>query len=107
MFQDVAYETYPPGRGNPPTGEPPAVFLYALTFCPHCDLGKEFLTERGCGFRMVYVDKIEPEIRRTVLRSLRETYGKSVLYPVLEIHGEFTFGFSPEVWRTRLEEPRI
>jgi glutaredoxin len=78
------------------------VYLYGLSFCESCREGRRLLEELGLAFRMTHLDQLEPDVRRPVLHELRAMYGKSVLYPVLEVDGEFTFGFEREAWTRAL-----
>ena len=87
-----------------PDGEPadPArahVIVYGLTYCSHCAQARELLKSLGVPFVMTYLDTLDPETRRPALHQLRTIYGRRVIYPVLEVDGELTFGYDPEVWR--------
>ena len=95
MFERIPYVV---SQGDSDTPAEHDIYLYGLSFCDHCATGKEFLEESGVPFSMTHLDQLEPEVRRPVLKTFREMYGKPVIYPVLEIDGEFTFGYSREVW---------
>ena len=95
MFTSIQYAS---SRGDPEQETSAHVYFYGLSFCDHCQEGRKLLEESGIPFSMTYLDQLEPEIRRPVLKSFRDIYGKSVLYPVLEIEGEYTFGYDREVW---------
>jgi len=94
MFSTIPYVS---SRGDPEQTKE-SVCFYGLSFCQHCHEGRALLDELGVSYRMTYLDELEPEVRRPVLRKFREIYRKPVLYPVLEIDGEYTFGYSREVW---------
>ena len=95
MFSTIPYERSPNAS---PSDEPARVILYGLSFCDHCAQARSFLEERGVAFSHTHLDKLEPDVRRPVLARFRELYGKPVIYPVLEIDGEFTFGFNEDIW---------
>lgn len=99
MFTSVPYAT---SRGDPKTQTDADVYLYGLSFCEHCREGQKLLEESGIRFSMTYLDQLEPDVRRPILRSFREIYGERVIYPVLEINGQFTFGYDRESWSNLL-----
>ncbi|HKJ86072.1 MAG TPA: glutaredoxin [Spirochaetia bacterium] len=94
MFSTIPYEY---SRGDPEQASSD-IYLYGLSFCDHCAEARTLLEELDVPFSMTYLDTLEPDVRRPVLRKFREMYGKSVIYPVLEVDGEFTFGYSREKW---------
>lgn len=100
MFSTIPYETT---RAASASADPARIILYGLSFCDHCAQGRAFLEEIGVSFMHTHLDRLEPDVRRPVLAKLREIYGKPVIYPVLEIDGEFTFGFNEEVWSDLLK----
>ena len=95
MFSEIPYTS---SGDDPDAQEQIPIYFYGLSFCDHCVEGRRLLEELGVPFRMTYLDQLEPDVRRPVMHELRTTYGQSVLYPVLEIDGEFTFGYSREKW---------
>lgn len=95
MFSTIPYES---SRSASASGEPARVILYGLSFCGHCAEGRELLEELGVEFSSTYLDRLDPDVRRPVLARFRAVYGKPVIYPVLEIDGEFTFGYDKEIW---------
>jgi len=94
MFSTIPYEH---SRGDPERASS-NIYLYGLSFCDHCTQGKALLEELGVPYSVTYLDTLPPEVRRPVLKRFREMYGKSVIYPVLEIDGEFVFGYNREEW---------
>lgn len=96
MFDTIPYQEIGEQR------EDTQVVMYGLSFCGHCEEGKAFLSSLGVGFRYASLDTLEAPLRRPVLKALRDRYGRPVLYPVLEVDGEFTFGFEPDAWRAAL-----
>ena len=101
MFSTIPYER---PRTASPADDEARIFLYGLSFCDHCAQARAFLEELGVDFSYTQIDRLEPEVRRPVLARFRQIYGKPVIYPVLEIDGEFTFGFSEEIWSGLLHD---
>lgn len=99
MFESIPYKLEGP---VPREGEEPRVYFYGLSFCSHCEEGLSLLEEKGVSFYMAYIDELQPEIRRPVLSALRKEYGKPVMYPVLEVDGEYIVGFNRDLWLERL-----
>ncbi len=100
MFQTLPYARSRKAADRPKV---PPMYLYGLTTCSHCLTARRFLEEYELPFQMVYLDTLEPEIRRPVMHALREAYGRRVLYPVLEVDGEFVFGFDHDEWTELIE----
>ncbi len=78
------------------------VCLYGLSYCEHCEQGRQLLEEQGLAFDMTHLDTLAPDVRRPVLKAFRDEYGEHVPYPVLEIGDEYVFGFNREVWLEKL-----
>jgi glutaredoxin len=95
MFPSIPYVS---SRGEPSVDATHDVYLYGLSFCDHCQAARGLLEQLGISFAMTYLDQLEPDVRRPVLATFRELYGKSVIYPVIEIDGVFTFGFDRDTW---------
>jgi glutaredoxin len=96
MFPTVDYHVSPRSQAAP--DETPDVFFYGLSFCGHCVEGKTLLQELGLEFRWTFIDLLEPDVRRPILKALRDRAGEPVNYPVLEVNGEFVFGYNRAVW---------
>ncbi|MFW5688681.1 MAG: glutaredoxin family protein, partial [Spirochaetota bacterium] len=89
MYSSIPY-TYPEGA---PDDRPVDVYFYGLSFCDHCAEGRSLLEKLGVPFAMTYLDQLDPGVRRPVLQAFRKLHGERVLFPVLEVDGEFTFGY--------------
>lgn len=85
-------------------GSAEAVTVYGLLQCVPCKEAKEFLQESGLAFRYVILEHQKPDIRQELKRRFQEILGRRPVYPVLEVNGEFTFGFHIETWRTELAQ---
>ena len=99
------FQTLPYARSRKAVDKPgiPPMYLYGLTTCVHCLTARRLLEEYELPFHMVYLDTLDVEVRRPVMQALRAQYGSRVLYPVLEVDGDFMFGFDRDEWTELLE----
>ncbi|MFO8063499.1 MAG: glutaredoxin domain-containing protein [Spirochaetota bacterium] len=96
MYSDIPYKKIEGRRGHD------SVYVYGLSFCDHCKAAIEFLKEEGFSFHYVYLDRIRGEYRRRVTADLEAIWKQKLIYPILEVGGEFTFGFDEESWRSTI-----
>ena len=94
MYESVEYHVYGNASSDPATD----IYLYGLSFCGHCSEAKVFLSDIDASYRWVYLDELNPETRRAVLADLRRRSGQPVTYPVLEVNGDYHFGYNRENW---------
>ena len=74
--------------------------LYALSTCGFCKKAINFLSEHDIAFRYVYLDKINPMVKRTVKSELKQQYESLPVFPILVIDNERAVsGFSEEKWK--------
>ena len=100
MFRTLPYARSRKAVDKPST---PPIYLYGLTACAHCLAARRLLEEHELPFQMVYLDTLDPDVRRPAMQALRKEYGDRVLYPVLEIDGRFMFGFDREEWTVLID----
>lgn len=96
------FETIPYTRHNADQHDERRVYLYGLSYCEHCENGRQLLNELVLPFESTHLDTLAPDVRRPVLKAFRDEYGEHVPYPVLEINDEYIFGFNREVWLEKL-----
>lgn len=101
MFETIPYEAKNSDSDAP--GKTQNVYLYGLSYCGHCKEGQALLEEMGIPFKMTLIDTLDADIRRPALKRFRDMYGKHVPYPVLEVDGEYLFGFDPDAWKEHLK----
>jgi len=78
--------------------------LYALSTCAFCKKAIKFLQEHDVRFRYIYLDTINPMVKRTVKSELKSRYASLPVFPVLVIDDkESVSGFSEEKWREILD----
>jgi glutaredoxin len=74
--------------------------LYALSTCGFCKKAINFLSEQDIAFRYIYLDKINPMVKRTVKSELKQQYESLPVFPILVIDNERAVsGFSEEKWK--------
>jgi glutaredoxin-like protein NrdH len=69
--------------------------LYALSTCVHCRSCKELLSESGCTYECIDVDKLEPAERKRILGEIK-TLNPRISFPTLVIGDKVIVGFKPE-----------
>lgn len=78
--------------------------LYALSTCAFCKKAMRFLQDHDVTFRYVYLDTINPMVKRTVKSELKTRYASMPIFPVLVIDDEEAVsGFSEEKWKEILD----
>lgn len=74
--------------------------VYALSTCGFCKKAINFLSEHDIAFRYVYLDKINPMVKRTVKSELKQQYESLPVFPILVIDNERAVsGFSEKKWK--------
>ena len=96
MYSDIPYKEIAGPRSHE------SVYVYGLSFCDHCKAAIEFLKGEGFAFHYVYLDRIRGEYRQRVTTDLEAIWKQKLIYPILEVDGEFTFGFDEETWRSAI-----
>jgi glutaredoxin-like protein NrdH len=93
VLESVPYE-YVDGRE---TGR--QVSVYALSTCAFCRKAMDFLRENGVGFRFVYVDSLEQDIKLELKKALRARFDRITLYPLLVVGDDVAIsGFTAAKW---------
>ncbi|NBF40207.1 MAG: hypothetical protein GVY14_07310 [Spirochaetes bacterium] len=78
--------------------------LYALSTCAFCKKAIQFLQDHDIKFRYIYLDTINPMVKRTVKSELKTRYASLPVFPVLIIDDtEAVSGFSEEKWKEILD----
>lgn len=77
--------------------------VYALSTCAFCKRAMGYLKDHGLGYRYVYLDQLDFDLKREVKQELKEKFENLPVYPVLVIDGdEALSGFTEEQWAKRL-----
>jgi len=77
--------------------------VYALSTCAFCERALEFLKKHELKHEYLFIDNIDPEVKRQLKAELKELYGTIPVFPVLIIDGkECVSGFTEENWRRQL-----
>jgi glutaredoxin len=78
--------------------------LYALSTCAFCKKAMKFLQDHDVKFRYIFLDDINPMVKRTVKSELKTRYASLPVFPVLVIDDEEAVsGFSEEKWKEILD----
>ncbi len=71
------------------------ITVYALSTCAFCKKALKFLRENSVYFKYVYVDDLDPELKRQIKDELRSKFDREVGFPFLIIDDEKTIvGFT-------------
>ena len=74
------------------------VVIYGLTRCEPCGDAKQFMNEKGWAYKYVHLERQPAELRQQIKKEFASAQGKRPVFPVLEIDGQYYFGFDPETW---------
>jgi len=81
------------------------IFLFALSTCIWCRMGKKWLNDRGYAYSYLDVDKIPVEEKNQIKRELAELVGETPSFPFLVSDGEkWHSGYVPFIWEEILDE---
>jgi len=50
------------------------IYYFSLTTCPHCKRGIKWLLERKIGFKWLYLDKLQLEMKNSVKNWIQDKY---------------------------------
>jgi glutaredoxin-like protein NrdH len=79
------------------------ITVYALSTCAFCRRALEYLRDKGIQFQFVYVDNLDPELKRKLKDELKKKYKNVPVFPVLTIdEKQHLSGFRPEEWEEKL-----
>ncbi|MBN1834824.1 MAG: MarR family transcriptional regulator [Spirochaetales bacterium] len=79
--------------------------FYSLSTCPMCRKGREYLEEKGYAYRLLEVDRLEPEQKDRLKEELARRHGTRVLFPALLIDNtRLVLGFFRGAWDDALGE---
>jgi glutaredoxin len=92
MHPDTRYTEVP--------GEDPGhdIAVYGLTRCEPCKQAREFLSAKGWRYKYVHLERQPQETRQEIKKDFSRAHGRRPVFPVLEIDGEYHFGFNPDAW---------
>ncbi len=69
--------------------------FYGLSTCAHCKNARQYLEKCGEKFECFYVDKLEGEIKRTIIEEIKK-HNPSISFPTMLINNIVVIGFSKE-----------
>lgn len=74
------------------------VIIYTTSWCPFCELTKEFLKEKGIEYEEKNVEN-DPQAREEMIQKSGQ-----LGVPVIDIEGKIIIGYSPEEIEEALRE---
>lgn len=79
------------------------ITLLGLTTCSFCKRAKEFLDDHKLCYDYLFLDKIDPELKKKMKDEFSREYGKRLSYPTLILeNGELLTGFIRPAWEQEL-----
>ncbi len=79
------------------------LILLGLTTCGFCKRAKEFLDGHGFRYDYLFMDKIDPELKKKMKSEFSDHYGKRLSYPTLILENdELLTGFIRPAWEQEL-----
>lgn len=82
----------------------PQLTLYALSTCAFCEKAQDYLKQRSFSYDYIFLDTIDPEVKRAVKGELKENFGINAVFPILVIDEEKAItGFTESTWSSNLE----
>jgi len=81
------------------------LFLFTISTCIWCRLGKRWLSDRGYTYSYLEIDKIPVDEKNQIKKELVELVGDAPSYPFLMINDrEWHSGYVPFIWEELLNE---
>jgi glutaredoxin len=81
------------------------IFLYAISTCMWCKLGKSWLNDRGYEYRYLDIDKLPVEEKNQIKQDLGKLTGDTPSFPFLVIEGgKWHSGYDSDTWEELLNE---
>ena len=79
--------------------------LFALTTCSFCKKARAFLDQHGFSYDYLYMDKLDPDVKKKLKIQFAEKFDKRLTYPTLMIDDtELLTGFIRIAWEKELLE---
>ncbi|MDC7233417.1 MAG: glutaredoxin family protein [Spirochaetales bacterium] len=97
MFDQITFNKAEGGRTDK------KITLLGLTTCSFCKKGKQFLDDNGFSYDYLFLDKIDPEVKKKMKEEFSEKFNKRLSYPTLIIDNEeILTGFIRIAWEQEL-----
>ncbi len=79
------------------------IMLLGLSTCGFCKRGIAFLDEHGIEYEYLFVDKISPKEKKSIVDEFREKFDTRLHYPTIIVDNEhYEMGFVRPAWEKRL-----
>jgi glutaredoxin len=85
-------------------GQDRDIFLFALSTCIWCRMGKKWLNDRGFRYSYLDIDKIPVEEKNDIKKELAKLVGETPSFPFLVIDDDkWHSGYVPFIWEELLD----
>ena len=85
---------------NPQTAN---IFVFTLSTCMWCKLGKKWLNERGYGYSYLDIDKLPVNEKNELKKNIEELFGVKPRFPFFVVNkSEFISGYEPDIWKEKI-----
>lgn len=75
------------------------IFVFALSTCMWCKLGKEWLNERGYGYSYLDIDKLPVKEKNKLKKDIENQFGVRPRFPFFVINkSQYVSGYEPALW---------
>jgi glutaredoxin len=83
------------------------LLFFSLSTCAMCKKGQRYLEEKGYPYRILYVDRLDQDIKDRLKEELSRKYGMRVVFPALLVDdSRIVLGFIRHAWNEALGEPQ-
>ncbi len=81
------------------------IFVFTLSTCMWCSLGKKWLEEKGYGYSYLDIDKCQVEERNQLKAELRELFGEKPRFPFIIVDKKkWVSGYNSSKWEEILND---
>jgi glutaredoxin len=75
------------------------IFLFSISTCVWCRMGKDWLKDRGFRYTYLDIDQIPVDEKKAIREELKEIVGETASFPFLILDGaKWHSGFDGDVW---------
>lgn len=81
----------------------PSLRVFALSTCAFCERSLTWLKAMDYSHEFIFVDNLDPEVKRQLKTELKDLFGPIQVFPVLVIDGNrMISGFTEDKWKEAL-----
>ena len=80
------------------------IFVFALSTCMWCKLGKKWLSEHGYGYSYLDIDKLPVKDKNKLKKDIELLFGVRPRFPFFVINkSEYVSGYEPSEWEDKIK----